>query len=67
MIPLYMGTYNYSDPANAIQHGLLDVWPYELWGNVLGVLKPGSPFENSDKYDANINAQKHYDDIKTRI
>ncbi len=37
--PVNMGTYNYTDPADKIQHGLLDVLPYEMWGNVSGVLK----------------------------
>lgn len=62
-----MGTYNYCDPANAIQHALLDVWPYDNWGNVPGVLKPELPFGNTDKFNANKDAQKHYDNIKNQM
>lgn len=65
--PINMGTYNYSDPADIIHHGLYDVLPYESWGNVPGVLKPGDPFANSDKYDANKDAQKHYNDVNSQI
>lgn len=65
--PINMGIYNYCDPANAIQHGLLDVLPYYQWGNVPGVLDPGDPFANADKYDANKEAQKHYGNIKNQI
>lgn len=65
--PVNMGTYNYCDPANIIQHGLLDVWPYKTWGNVPGVLDPGKPSANTDKYNANEDAKKHYEDIKNQI
>ena len=65
--PINMGTYNNCDPANAIQHALLDVWPYDNWGNVPGVLKPELPFGNTDKFNANKDAQKHYDNIKNQM
>ena len=65
--PINMGTYNYCDPANAIQHGLFDVWPYELWRNVPGGVDPGEPFVNTDKYEANEDAQKYYENIKNQI
>lgn len=65
--PINMGTYNYCDPANIIQHGLLDVWPYKTWGNVPGVLDSGNASANTDKYNANEDAKKHYEDIKNQI
>ncbi len=67
--PVNMGTYNYADPDNnKIKHGLYDVEPYYLWGNIVGVPKPSIPAtENLDRYNANSDAQRHYNNILNQL
>lgn len=64
-----MGTYNYADPENSpVQHGLYDVIPYYQLGNVAQVPKPNtSGYENLDRYEANSDAQNHYNKIYKQI
>lgn len=61
--PDNMGTFNYKSPSvSKVLHGLLDVEPYYLWGNVEGGTIPNAiadPIGAQNLYDSNPDAQEY--------
>ena len=65
--PVNMGTYNYCGPTkNKTMHGLLDVVPYNLFGNVKGYGAKWFPRNVLDFY-ADQEAQDAYNKIKEEM
>lgn len=63
--PINMGTYNYADyETTPVKHGLYDIWPYFIWGNVKGYKKPDDDeWHNLDRFNNNSEAIKRYEKI----
>ncbi|GEM_PF-5884806 len=66
--PVNMGTYNYSHPKkNKTGHGMFDVAPYILYGNVEGVPAASGEFENKTRFYNNPQAVAKYEEYKNKI
>lgn len=63
-----MGTYNYSDPSDLVNHGIYDVLTYNKWGTVEGVPKPKEDErDNKHRYEANIDAQNYRKKVEEQL
>lgn len=78
--PVNMGTYNYADPSDKLNHGLLDVKPYsdefylivfgggDGWYNIQGCsVDFAARGNNMDKYNHNSEAQTRWELYKERM